>query len=146
METTKRRVRVVWHYQAQDEERTFTIAYRFRSLAVAHDDVVDVNLKVWGGSWSVPVEALRAEMVLPKPVSVANPLYRAWGAPASVHGVVTRSRRGAVLQASNVPAHQYVELRTVFPRRLLASTAGAQAKAGTGFQKVTGAAPAGRRQ
>ena len=42
------RVRVVWHYQAFSELRTFTVGYRFRGLSVAYDDVVDVNLKVWG--------------------------------------------------------------------------------------------------
>src|SRR5262249_16209157 len=31
------KVRVVWHYSALDEQRTFTIAYRFRGLAVAYD-------------------------------------------------------------------------------------------------------------
>ena len=53
--TERRRVgndlRVVWHYGAVDELRTFTVHYRMRGLAVAYDDVVDVNLKVWGSEW-----------------------------------------------------------------------------------------------
>src|SRR5262249_19201133 len=52
-ETSSSRVRIVWHFQAAGEARTFTVAYRFRGLAVAYDDVVDVNLKVWGSSWAV---------------------------------------------------------------------------------------------
>ena len=36
-------MRIVWHFQAAGEARTFTVAYRFRGLAVAYDDVVDVN-------------------------------------------------------------------------------------------------------
>jgi Predicted membrane protein (DUF2207) N-terminal domain len=43
---SSKRVRMVWHYRAENERRTFTISYRFRGLAVAHDDVVDVNLRV----------------------------------------------------------------------------------------------------
>ena len=39
-------MRVVWRFQASDETREFTIRYRFGKLAVAYDDVVDVNLKV----------------------------------------------------------------------------------------------------
>ncbi len=38
-------LRVVWHYRASDEARTFLVSYRFRGLAVAYDDVIDVNLR-----------------------------------------------------------------------------------------------------
>ena len=31
-------LRIVWHYGATNERRTFTIAYRFRGLTVAYDD------------------------------------------------------------------------------------------------------------
>ena len=34
-----------------DEVRTFEIRYRMRGVAVAYDDVVDVNLQVWGSQW-----------------------------------------------------------------------------------------------
>ena len=48
-------VRIVWHYQASNELRTFVVHYRLRGLAVAYDDVVDVNLKVWGSEWDEPL-------------------------------------------------------------------------------------------
>jgi hypothetical protein len=35
--------RVVWHYRAADEARTFAIQYRVTGVAVAYDDVVVVN-------------------------------------------------------------------------------------------------------
>jgi Predicted membrane protein (DUF2207) N-terminal domain len=73
VEKSDDRVRVVWHYRANGGIRTFRIAYRFRGLAVAYDDVVDVNLKVWGDHWPVPVYDLRAEMVLPRPVALTGP-------------------------------------------------------------------------
>ena len=47
-ETNDKRVRIVWHFLAAGEPRTYTISYRFEGLTVAYDDVVDVNLKVWG--------------------------------------------------------------------------------------------------
>ena len=49
---SSKKVRIVWHFDAAGEARTFTVAYRFRGLAVAYDDVVDVNLRVWGSNWS----------------------------------------------------------------------------------------------
>ena len=39
-------IRVVWHYRAADERRTFDVSYEFQGLAVAYDDVVDVNIQV----------------------------------------------------------------------------------------------------
>ena len=42
---------IVWHYRRIDEVRTFRSATGSSGLAVAYDDVVDVNLKVWGDEW-----------------------------------------------------------------------------------------------
>ena len=47
------RTRIVWHYAAADQARTFEVRYAIRGLAVAYDDVVDVNVKVWGDEWKV---------------------------------------------------------------------------------------------
>jgi len=40
------------------------------------------------------------------------------------------------LRAIDVPAKQFVELRTVFPRSLLRSTAGAQVRDGNAFGRI----------
>ena len=84
----------------------------------------------------MPVYDLRAEMVLPRPVALTGTRYRVWGAPQWVHGVVDRSRTGTSLRAANVAAGQFVEMRTVFPRRLLTSTRGARVVEGNGFAKI----------
>ena len=98
------------------EPRTFTVAYRFRGLAVAYDDVVDVNLKVWGSNWSSPLGDLTASMTLPRPAPLGPALPRL-GPPAWVNGVVDpHAARPRSLRAVNVPSHQFVELRVVFPR------------------------------
>ncbi len=128
-------MRIVWHYRAADEARTFVVSYRFRGLAVAYDDVVDVNLRVWGDHWPAGVGSLTSAMTLPRSTKL-GPSYRVWGSPVWVHGVVTRLRDRALLRASLVPAHQFVEFRVVFPRRRLASTAGAQVRRGNGLQRI----------
>ena len=81
VEANSQRVRVVWHYRAFNEQRVFTIRYRFRGLAVAYDDVVDVNLQVWGDEWPVAVRDLHADMALPRPIGLQGTRYRVWGAP-----------------------------------------------------------------
>ena len=128
-------IRIVWHYAANTERRTFDISYRFRGLAVAYDDVVDVNLNVWGDNWPAALGRLTASMQLPQPTQL-SPSYRVWGSPVWVQGTVTRLPDRSLLQAAGVPAHQFVEMRVVFPRSLLTSTAGAQVRHEYGLQKI----------
>ena len=109
-------IRIVWHYAATDERRTFTISYRFRGLAVAYDDVVDVNLRVWGEHWPVGLENLTAVMQLPRRTEL-SPSYRVWGNPPWVRAVVGRAPDRATLQAVQVPAHQFVEHRVALPAK-----------------------------
>lgn len=40
------RLRVVWHYAAETERRTFELSYRLAGLTKAYDDVVDVQVQV----------------------------------------------------------------------------------------------------
>ncbi len=127
-------VRIVWHYSASYQARRFTVRYRLSGLAVAYDDVVDVNLKVWGSEWAVGLDRLSASEKLPAPAS--GPAYRVWGAPEYVRGVVARRPKRATLLAVDVPPHQFVELRVVFPRSLLSSTSGAQVKHGNALQRI----------
>ena len=76
------RVRLVWRFQADGfEQRTFRIHYRLSGLAVGYDDVVDVNLKVWGDEWEQRLGRLTATMHGPGDV------VRAWGHPVWVKGM-----------------------------------------------------------
>ncbi|HEU5211327.1 MAG TPA: DUF2207 domain-containing protein, partial [Gaiellaceae bacterium] len=134
---TDQGTRIVWHFQATDQQRTFTVGYTLRGVTVAHDDVADVNLKVWGDQWNTGLGRLTATMTLPGVAT--GPRYRVWGHPYWVHGDVARLPRRAFLRALGVPAHQFVELRVVFPRRLLTSTAGATVQPGNAFGDIVAA-------
>ncbi|HWC31779.1 MAG TPA: DUF2207 domain-containing protein, partial [Actinomycetota bacterium] len=127
-------LRVVWHYRATDETRTFTVGYRFSGLAVAYDDVVDVNLQVWGDEWEVQLDELSASLALPDRATGRE--YRVFGHPAWVRGVVDRRPAGAELRATSVPPRQFVELRVLFPRELLASTDGAKVRNEPGLDRI----------
>ncbi len=119
------RIRIVWHYRAADERRTFTIAYRMLGLAKAADDVVDVNLKVWGEDWDSGLDRITASFSYPG--SAEPEEVRVWGHPASVEGSTSLGDDGVspTLRASGIPAHQFVEMRVVVPRRVLDSVEGA---------------------
>jgi len=76
-------------------------------------------------------------MQLPRATGL-SPNYRVWGSPVWVRGTVARQPDRAALRAAQIPDHQFVELRVVFPRSLLTSTAGAQVRSGRGLQKIVG--------
>ena len=122
-------VRIVWYFGAQDQTRAFTISYTLRGLAVAYDDVVDVNLKVWGDQWAEPLDRLVAVEAAP------GKILRAWGHPVWVRGDVELEGPGDV-RAVSVPAHQFVELRTLVPRSAFASTSGMRVERGDGFATI----------
>jgi len=125
--------RIVWHYQASDELRTFAVHYRLRGVAVAYDDVVDVNLQVWGSEWQEPLGRLTATEAAP------GKILRAWGHPVYVRGDVQLAGKRVLLRALNVPAHQFVELRTVVPRSAFTSTAGMRVVSGNGLPSIVAA-------
>ena len=95
---TDKGVRIVWHFRANSETRSFRIHYRLRGVAVAYDDVVDVNVQVWGDEWEVGLGQLTAAVVAPADI------LRAWGHPVGVRGDVTLDGRRANLRAIEIPA------------------------------------------
>ena len=128
--------RIVWHYRAWQEERTFTVRYRLEGLSVAHDDVVDLYWQAWGDEWQEPLGTLQAEVRLPGEAMKGE--VKVFGHPASLDGVTNLGGTSPLLVAIGVPAGQFVEMRVVFPRELLASSAGARVEAGDGLQKIMG--------
>ncbi|HJR86114.1 MAG TPA: DUF2207 domain-containing protein, partial [Acidimicrobiia bacterium] len=119
------RIRVVWHYVTGGGERVFDVRYRLSGLTKAADDVVDVYLQIWGDEWETTLDQLTASMQLPGPAGTGDVYI--WGHPASVTGSTSLGADGIrpSLVAENVPPGQFVEMRVVFPRELLSSTAGA---------------------
>ena len=75
-------MRIVWYFDAVDQTRAFTVSYTLRGVAVAYDDVVDVNLKVWGDQWDARLSRLVGIETSP------GKILRAWGKPVWVRGDV----------------------------------------------------------
>ena len=126
-------VRIVWRFSTLGETRTFRISYRTRGIAVGYDDVVDVNLKVWGDEWEQRLGRLTATITGPGNVA------RGWGHPVWVRGDVTLAGNRAQLRALDVPAKQFVELRVLYPRGAFTSTEGMRVVRGNGLAKIAAA-------
>src|SRR6185295_17839527 len=82
---------------------------------IAYDDVIDVYWQVWGDQWDFDLGHLSANLQDPA-LDPANPLYRVWGHPRGVEGKTVRGAGQATLEASDIPAHQFVEMRVTIPR------------------------------
>ena len=123
-------MRIVWYFDARDQTRAFTISYTLQGVAVAYDDVVDVNLKVWGDQWAQPLSRLVAIETAP------GKILRAWGKPVWVRGDVEIVGTRATLRAVNVPAEQFVELRTLIPRTAFSSTTGMRVERGNALDRI----------
>ncbi len=108
-------MRIVWHYLASDERRTYTISYRVRDAAVAYNDVIDVGWTVWGDQWDFDLDSLSAELT-DAALDPASDAYRVWGHPREVEGETVRGAGEATLEASDVPGGTAVEFRVVLPR------------------------------
>jgi uncharacterized membrane protein len=126
-------VRIVWRFEASFEARTFTLAYRLDGVAVAYDDVVDVNVQVWGDEWQQGLGRLTASLTAPADVD------RAWGHPVYVRGDVTLDGPTVLLRAERIPAQQFVELRALVPRSALTSTSAATVREGDGREEIVAA-------
>jgi uncharacterized membrane protein YgcG len=109
-------LRIVWHYQQDGGQRTFTLRYRLRGVVIAHDDAVEVAPQVWGNQWKFGLRLLTANVR----AAGALPGTRAWIEPAWLDHRLT-VRRGEVLTAvDDVPAQRSVTLRVLYPPSALA--------------------------
>jgi predicted membrane protein DUF2207 len=123
--------RVVWHYSAADETRTFDLTYRATGATKAYDDVVDVTWNVWGSQWDFWLDHLDADIAA---ASGAAP-EQAWVRPRSL-GVDPEVGADASVAIDRVPEGEAVGFRAVFPRDAISSTGGATVIPGDGLAKV----------
>jgi uncharacterized membrane protein len=127
--------RVVWHYRAANEVRTFTITYRVPGGATAYDDVIDIGWTVWGDQWDFDLDHLSAGFTNPA-LDPADPDYRVWGHPRDVEGETARGAGVATLEAHDVHDHTAVEFRITMPRPAGIEVSGMRVKSGDGLPRV----------
>ena len=129
------RKKYTWHYSATNERKTFLLRYKLLKALKVYDDVAEFYWKVWGSDWSVPLKEIYGYIELPDKVDDANKVYT-WGHPEINGKIGLIENKKVLFQAFNIPAHQWVELRVVFPKDLLKNTAGAQIVSSSGLPKI----------
>ncbi len=114
---TPGKVEVAWHFRAQDEERTFTLAYRIRGAVVAHRDVAELYWKCIGEEWDVG--SSKAQVAVTLPAEAKREDIRAW-AHGPLWGTVSIDSPTRVsLSVAPLPARTFVEARVLFPKALV---------------------------
>lgn len=110
---------------ANYEEKNIKIKYLLQNAVKSYNDVNDFYWKAWGSQWADEPEKFTAIVTLPEPVSNESNLKR-WGHPDLPGAKISSNKQKAVFMAENVPEHQWIEVRVVFPKEILNSTAGAR--------------------
>ncbi|CAN5133408.1 hypothetical protein BH24ACT23_BH24ACT23_11260 [soil metagenome] len=125
--------RVVWHYQAVDEARTFEVSYDIEGAARAYDDVVEVPWAVWGAQWDFWLDDLDARIVLAD--GDEDPID-GWLRPRKLDEKPDLTPGEASVHADRLAAGDETVLSAVFPRSAFSSVAGAQSRDGDGLEAI----------
>ena len=125
--------RVVWHYTALDETRTFQVEYDVTGAARAYGDVVDVPWAVWGHQWEFWLDDLDAEIAL---AAGSDEPLEAWLRPRKLGVDPDLAPGSASVEVERLPPQEETVLRAVFPRDAFASVAGASEHTGSGLEAV----------
>ena len=113
--------KITWFYRANNTNKTFVIKYKLVKALKVYNDVAEFYWKVWGGDWDVGLPALWVEVNLPSSIkSTEDILY--WLHP-EIDGKIgiRKDYKGIVAFAGNIPPHQWVEIRLVFPKSYLSN-------------------------
>ncbi len=125
--------RVVWHYRASDEDRTFVLRYDIEGAAIAYDDVVQVPWAVWGSQWEFWLDELDAGISLA--AGDAEPVQASLD-PPTLRVSPELGPGSAAAEVDRVPAGEQVVLEATFPRESFASVSGARVERGDGLEKI----------
>lgn len=107
------------------DKRNIKITYTLNNALKSYNDVNELYWKVWGEQWDDSPEKFTATIELPEPVSNKSN-FKTWGHPDLEDTQISSDKQKAVFMVENVPEHQWVEARVIFPREILESTEGAK--------------------
>ncbi len=104
------------YHTAYDESVTYLYKYRLRHVIVNYADTADLNWKIIGRGWTVPLKHVQITVQLPgKNVKQ----LQAWThGPLSGHTQVDKRAGKVTMKVAEVPAKTFVESHIVFPTSL----------------------------
>ncbi|HRD01185.1 MAG TPA: DUF2207 domain-containing protein [Candidatus Saccharicenans sp.] len=108
-----------WHFRAADERRTFHLSYRVKGAILNYADVSELYWQIIGSEVDRPTERAEILVHLPEAVNQTEELLVYGHGPLSGKSEILDART-VRFQASSIPAHQFLEIRVVWPAGLVA--------------------------
>lgn len=104
------------YHVASDENVTYIYKYRLKHVVVNYADTAELNWKIIGSGWEVPLNHVQITVQLPgKNVKQ----LQAWThGPLSGHTKVNKAEGKVTMTVAKVPAKTFVESHLVFPTAL----------------------------
>lgn len=115
--TNDKSIDIKWFYQAEDESKTFTIAYTLHNAIAIGPVWSQFQLIYVSDKWKKTTKQADVLLTLPKPVgqdSIHNWIH---GAVSKASFAVGNGRVSAT--ASNITSSEYLQVKTLFPTRIL---------------------------
>jgi len=107
-----------WRFQAANERRTFHLRYKVNGAILDYDDVSELYWQVIGEEVDRPTAKVLVNVHLPEPLKSADQVLIYGHGPLSGQSKIIDLQTFA-FEATNVLAHQFVEIRVVWPRGLV---------------------------
>ncbi|MEO6866915.1 MAG: DUF2207 domain-containing protein, partial [Gaiellales bacterium] len=119
------RQRIVWHYDAANTQRDFTLSYRAKGLVrrvAGSDDMLAIELTPWGNEWNATMQQLRAEVRLPVGASITGDELEVYASSPGAARVqaeprveVGGKRSGATVAAADLEIGERLDLLMIVP-------------------------------
>lgn len=111
------RYRMKVFYPVQDETVTYTYHYQLRQVIKSYQDTAELNWKIIGAGWDVPLQNVKITVQLPDQ-NIRK--LQAWAhGPLSGSTKVDRKDGRVTMTVSHVDAKQFVESHMVFPNSVV---------------------------
>lgn len=121
VERSDEQIRVKWFYEAEDEERTFTLSYTLEGALVVGHEWVEFFWNYLGAHREKDTDSLSVRLQLPRPVA-ADSLF-VWERGPGEKISLDKTANGYAVSASDLDDDESVRIRSVFPRTLFESGA-----------------------
>lgn len=108
-----------WYYEARDEQRTFHIHYRVRHGIISYPDVSELYWQPIGEDEDKPTKKVTVTITLPEPAANKDDILVYGHGPLSGWAEIVDSQT-ARFTATNLPAHQFLEIRLAWPAGMVA--------------------------
>ncbi|MDO8627274.1 MAG: DUF2207 domain-containing protein, partial [Candidatus Diapherotrites archaeon] len=127
--------RIYYEFSATNEAKEIVLEYELVNAVTVYNDGLEFFWKIWPEQWQEGVPELNGAIALPGKVADPKEVY-SWGHPTVNGKLGLQDNQKLIFQVFNLPAQQFLEIRTFFPNTLK-STEFTLVKNENGLEKIT---------